>query len=85
MRCKIGDLVYCAGFGEEDGMHNRGHVGQIVGPAQRSDRDWSVLIPGKPSTYVDGTWAALDSWLIPIRGDEEPKAEEKQVPFELTA
>jgi hypothetical protein len=68
MRCKVGDLVYCHGFGvRTDPYGNRGHVGQIVGVGQT--RDWSVLIPGKPAHRGDGTWGADDSWLTPIRGD----------------
>lgn len=83
MRCKIGDLVHCHGFGERhDPYGNRGHVGQVIGPSMKSDRDWSVLIPGKPSGYHDGTWAAMDSWLTPIRGDEQPEAELTSKPRE---
>lgn len=79
---KIGDLVYCAGFGEQDFNGNRGHVGVIVKPTKRIDRDWLVEIPGKPSGVPGGLWAARDSWLVPIRGGPEPEAEHTVAPKE---
>jgi hypothetical protein len=76
MRCKVGDLVLCVGPSGETprlgtgGFDSRGLIGTVVGPARLPMHDWSVLIPGRPAPTGDGTWAACDDELRPIRDND---------------
>lgn len=70
MRCKVGDLAI-AHSAMTDGNRANGAIVLVVGPAHRPGLDWSVRWQGHPCpTCGDGTWAAFDSELTPLRPDE---------------
>ena len=89
LRCKVGDLCIAVGparpspTSEGAGDCARGAIVEVVGPAKMAGHDWSIVWPGHPCPIGDGSWAAKDSELIPLRpGETEPAVERE---LEVTA
>ena len=89
MRCKVGDLCIAVGppsGGPRDDYYGfRGLIVEVVGPSQDPRLDWSVRVPGHPCpTWPDGTWAAMDCDLVPLRDGDEQTETPAEIIRELT-
>ena len=84
LRCKVGDLCIAVGPARESvseitGDCARGAIVQIVGPAKIAGHDWSIVWPGHPCPVGDGSWAAKDCELVPLRDGEPAPVVEREL------